>query len=138
MAEQPTVSDINQIQQQSRAVAGGSHLFPSLPFRDAIQLIHELPSTLLPRTRGHLTALASMRYVLTHRPDGLEGLGGSYGLLHLPTSVKRGSNVPTLSARAGDRRVRGLVILWTDVEAATSSLYSSLRLSRALVTREHA
>jgi hypothetical protein len=102
----------------------GSHLFPSVPFRDTIQLIHELPSTLQPRTRGHLTVLASMRYVLMRRSDGLEGLGGLYGLLHRismlytsslifpspsfplgPASVKHGSDVATLSARAGDRHV---------------------------------
>jgi hypothetical protein len=68
-----------------------------------------------------MTALASMRYVLTRRSDGLEGLGGSYGLPHRismlytssliflplslvpgPASAKHGSGVPTFSARAWD------------------------------------
>jgi hypothetical protein len=47
-----------------------------------------------------------------------------------PASVKHGSDFSTLSARTGDRRVRGLVILWTDVEVATLSLYLSLRVSQ--------
>ncbi|KAJ7825584.1 hypothetical protein B0H14DRAFT_2596533 [Mycena olivaceomarginata] len=58
------------------------------------RLIHDISltsTTFNHASRGHLTALVSMRYVRMRRLDGLESWAVSCGLYHLSTSVKHGS-----------------------------------------------
>jgi hypothetical protein len=105
-----------------------------VPFRTIPRRVQAVYTNTLDLTATYNRSPDRVGFVAYAPFDGLEGLGGSHGLLHLhstlynssliflfppfytwPASVNRGSGVSTLSARAGDRRVRGLVILWTGV-----------------------